>query len=604
LHRRLAPIVISFFLAAATPAAASPPHAALWRVESVMRGDGVVTGREATPALKELATRLAALRGADRRRARRLLERPVAGHAQPGESAYAIAEHDPPLCSAHFCVHWVTATADAPPLASTLGDGVPDYVRTMDQVFEHVYEVENGQLGWRVPPGDGTVGGGVDKIDVYVKDVGDDGIFGYSTPDPGQHGSAQHSYLVMDNDYAHAQFPSYTSYLAPMEVTAAHEYNHVIQFGYDVLQDTWFLESTAVWMEDTVYGDVNDYLSYVRPWTRMTQVPMTDFNELDESDPLNVKAYGDAVWNRWLDAHYGQALIRNAWERSTATIPASFAPGAYDAALRARGSSFFAAFTRFAADTAEWRSSAGPFGDPDGALWPDIARVSGRTLAPGSQAISTHLDHTGYQLMGVAPTHDARIKLVGSLPAGTAGALALVGRQGSPTAGPVTVALTRLPHGGAGSVTLADPGRFTRITAVLVNADTRPHGYSGTTGDWIFARDHQAVGARVSNRFEPLRLRKRSPGAGAHVSPRARVVLRFSAAIDPASLRAVRLTDARGKRVSTRVVRSSGGKRLTLVPRHPLHVGARYSVRLGSRLVDVDGNRLAAGSRGWSFKTR
>jgi len=116
----------------------------------------------------------------------------------------------------------------------------------------------------------------------------------------------------MDNDYSHAQFSRYTSYLAPMEVTAAHEYNHVIQFGYDVFQDTWFMEATAVWMEDRVYDGVNDYLSYVVPWSRLTRVPITRFDELDGGDPLNVKAYGDAVWSRWLDTHYGQQLIRSA----------------------------------------------------------------------------------------------------------------------------------------------------------------------------------------------------------------------------------------------------------------------------------------------------
>ena len=569
-----------------------------------MQGEGVKTGLEVTPALKELATRLSALHGSERRRARRLLERPVPGKAQPGESAYQVPEHDPPLCSAHFCIHWVDSGADAPPLVSTLGDGVPDYIRTMSQVFEHVYQVENQQLGWRRPPGDGTRGGGFDKVDVYVKDVGGEGIFGYSTPDPGQRGSSQAAYLVMDDDYATAQFPRYTSYLAPMEVTAAHEYNHVIQFGYDVLQDTWFLESTAVWMEDAVYDDVNDYLSYVGPWAKLTQLPLTSFDYLDETDPLNVKVYGDAVWNRWLFSHYGQALIRNAWERSTHTIPASFAPGAYDAALRARGSSFFAAFTRFAADSAEWRSSAGPFGDRDANLWPDIRRASQRALAPGSGSLSGRLDHTSYVLANVAPTHDARIKLVGSLPAGTAGALALVGRTGSATAGTVQVAMTRLPRGGAGTVPLADPGRFTRITAVLVNADIRSKGYSGTTGDWFFARDDQAVSARVSNRFQPLVLRTGSPRPGARVGRGARIVLRFSAAVSRASLGSIRLRDSHEKRVSIRVARSDDGSRLTLVPRHPLAAGARYSVELGSGIVDVDGNALAQSKRAWSFKTR
>jgi Bacterial Ig-like domain len=605
LRKRIALIVLCGMAVAAPSAAASTrPERALRRAESVLRGHAVKTGFEATPALKELAAGMPSLEGRDRRRARRLLARPLAAGTRSGDVDFTEASHDPPLCSAHFCIHWVDTGADAPPPASTLGDGVPDYIRTMSQVFEHVHAVENGQWGWRAPRSDGGMGGDHGKVDVYVKDVGGEGIYGYSAPDPDQTGNSQHAYLVMDNDYRQAQFPHYTSYLAPMQVTAAHEYNHVLQFTYDVYQDTWFLESTAVWAEDAVYDDVNDYLSYLGPWSRMTDVPLTTFDELDQSDPLNLKVYGDAVFPRWIQSHYGAGLIRAAWERSTGTIPASFAPATYDAVLHERGSSFFDAFARFAADTAEWRSAAGPFHDRDAALWPDVTRAPQRALAPGGGSIADDLDHTSYVLANVAPTSDARIKLVGSLPKGTAGALALVGRAGPATTGAVQVALTKLRHGGSGSVTLANPRRFSRITAVLVNADSDPAGYSRTTGAWVYRHDHQAVSARVSNRFAPLRLRGATPAAGARVSPRTRVVFHFSAPVSRGSLRSIRLRDSYGKRVHVRVKRSRDGKRITLVPRHRLDRGRRYELELGSSIEDRDANRLAASARSWTFVTR
>jgi hypothetical protein len=605
LHKRIALIVLCGMTVAAPCAAASPrAERVLHKAESVLGGHRVRTGYEATPALKELALKLPALGGRERTRARRLLARPLAAGTRSGDVDFTVAAHDPPLCSAHFCIHWVDVGVDAPPPYSSQLDGVPDYIRTMSQVFEHVHAVENGQLGWRAPRSDGRTGGQDDKVDVYVKDVGGESIFGYSAPDPDQRGNSQHAYLVMDNDYSHAQFPRYTDYLSPMEVTAAHEYNHVLQFTYDVFQDTWFMESTAVWAEDVVYDGVDDYLSYVGPWTGMTQVPLTAFDELDQSDPVNVKAYGDAVFTRWIQSHYGAALIRSAWERSTGTIPASFAPASYDAALHAHGSSFFDAFVRFAAATAEWRSSAGPFRDRDAALWPEVARASQRALAPGKGSIAEHLDHTSYVLADVTPTSDARIKLVGSLPRGTAGALALVGRIGPAATGTVKVALTRLPNGGSGAVTLANPRRFSRVTAVLVNADSEPDGFSQTTGAWAYGNDHQAVNARVSNRFAPLRLRRATPAAGARVSPRARVVLRFSAALSGHSVHSIRLRDSHGKRVHVRVKRSRHGRRVTLVPRHPLDRGRRYELELGSSIVDRDANVLAATARSWTFVTR
>lgn len=594
----------------ATASAATSHHEAvrtLHRAETVRAGHHVKTGRELTPLLKELAVSLRKLHGSQHARATRLLARPTIGQAQPGEDQYSVPEHDPPLCSAHFCIHWVDTRApgqvdDRPPPASNDGDTIPDYVQTMSRVFEHVYQVENVEMGWRAPVSDGTRGGDVNKVDVYIKELGDQSIFGYSTPDPGQTSTSQASYLVMDNDFSHAEYPRYTDPVLPMEVTAAHEYNHVLQFGYDVLQDSWMFESTAVWMEDKVYDDVNDYVSYLRPWVQLTQVPLTKFNSLDPSDSRNVKVYGDAVWNRWLDTHYGANAIRGAWERSRQTHPPSFAPGAYDASLTSRGTSFFEAFTRFAADTAEWRSSAGPF--EEGSTWPDVLRASPRSLTPGGSPLRGHLDHTAYALINVTPTSDARIKLVGGLPRGTAGAFALVGRTGPETGGQVEVDLSRLPRGGTTSVTLGDPKRFTRITAVLVNASIAQRGFSQSNNDWVFSKNGQAVSVHTSNDFTAPTLRKRAPGPGRHgVSRRSGVTVRFSEAVTGVSSRTVRLIRPDGHKVAARVSYDRRTRRARLVTKHGLARHRRYTVQILSSVVDSGDNRLPLTERSWRFTT-
>jgi hypothetical protein len=491
---------------------------------------------------------------------------------------------------------------DRPPLQSNDGDNIPDYVQTMDRVFENVYQQENVRMAWQAPIPDGTRGGDMNKVDVYIKQLGDQGIFGYSTPDPGQKTNSQFAYLVMDNNFSHAEYPRYTDPILPMEVTAAHEYNHVLQFGYDVLQDSWMFEATAVWMEDKVYTDVNDYVSYLKPWAQLTQVPLTRFNSADPSDALNVKVYGDAVWNRWIDAHYGPDTIRGAWEKSTQTKPPSFAPGAYNASLATRGTSFFEAFTRFAADTAEWRSTAGPF--EEGPTWPDVARASSKNLGPGAPAVSGHLDHTAYALVNVTPTSDARVKLVGRLPKGTAGAFALVGRTGPETSGPVEVDLKRLPRGGATSVTLTDPKRFARITAVLVNADVSQSGFSQLANDWQFTKNGQAVSALVSNDFTAPRVRNRTPGPGRHgVSRTSGVSVRFSEAVSGVSSSTLRLIGPGGRRVGARVTYDARQQRARLVPKRGLAAHRSYTVRILSGVVDRGDNELRAADRTWRFTT-
>src|SRR3954468_25036839 len=606
--RRLLPLIVTgAALIAPAPASADGGslHAAraraahtLHRAIAVSHGRGVKTGFELTPLLKELDVRMKYLTGTQRREATRLLQRPPLGQASPTESGYTVPEHNPPYCTAHFCVHWVDSTDDAPSLADANGDGVPDYVEMMDGVFEHVYDVENGQLGWRPPNPDGGLGGN-DKIDVYIKQLGPSQIFGYSAPDPGQRSNSQHAYLVMDNDYRQSEYPRYSNPLPPMEVTAAHEYNHVLQFGYDVLQDTWLFESTAVWMEDRVYDDVNDYLNYLTPWTQLGQVPLTRFNSNDSTDPYNVHVYGDAVFPRFVDEHYGPDAVRGIWEQSLSTTPPSFAPAAYDKSLRLHGAGgFFDVFTDFVAHLPEWRSSADGF--RDGNLFPDMQRVR-TSLRVNGQGLAGTLDHTSFALMNVLPTTSPRIKLFGGVAKGDQGAITLVGRTGDDLSGTPTILLKRLPKGGDASVVLDNASSFQRITVVLVNADPSESGFSNALGDWVFKRDGQQVFARVSTDFSPPRLRNKS----AKRKGRSIVIkLQFNEAVGNVSTRTITLIGPGGHHVRARVRYDSHSHRVTITPTRGLHGGTRYTVHIGNEIVDNGGNLLPNSQRQFSFTAR
>ena len=91
---------------------------ALARAEQLTDGRGVRTGRELTTALAELATQRSALRSSDRDDADELLARPP----DTGQTGQPGGPYNPDAtmkrnCSAHFCVHWVEQTEDAPSLA-------------------------------------------------------------------------------------------------------------------------------------------------------------------------------------------------------------------------------------------------------------------------------------------------------------------------------------------------------------------------------------------------------------------------------------------------------------------------------------------------------
>jgi hypothetical protein len=602
----LVPAAVAATEKPASPTSRARAESALTTAQKLLAGKGVRTGREVTPALAELARRKGALDGSDRREANDVLARPTSpGEGAPGHS-YTVAEHAP-FCTTHFCVHYVTSTADAPSSTDSNANGTPDYVETMANTFEFVYSVENTSLGWVNAKSDGSLGGN-NKTDAYIENLPPN-LFGYAAPE--QNAVSSHAYLVMDNDYT--GFAPLTP-LAAMQVTAAHEYNHVLQFTYDSWQDTWMLESTATWTEEKVYPGINDYLTYVNVFNDCSLIPLT---EADPGGACDLKMYGTAVWNHWLDARYGPTEIRNAWEQSDVTAPEPhLAPDAYDESVKTRGGAGFGdEFGRFAAATAEWRTPSSVF--PDHTSFPEMTRT-GASMTVGGAARTVTLNHTGFALVDVTPdVTQSGIELHADVPAGVDSTIALVGRTGiDSAAGTVTSSAQRLPAGGSGAVSLASPGSYGRITAVLANGDFSQSGFNGT--DWIWTRDAQPFqNVRITSlapaapRSNPttstpkltLKLALASPqrlrtalrrGVLARVrcnqSCRVRVELR----LDRRTARRLHLKRLVGTRVVTLTRSGVRSVRVKVAPRARAKLRTRKRVRLIARMRGSHGSSRAA----------
>lgn len=399
----------------------------------------------------------------------------------PNRNAYSVPEADgSPACSRHFCVHWVAEGLDAPNLGDRDDDGVPDFVERVLRVAERVHTVENERLGWREPRSDGRKGGRRGKTDVYLSQIGGE-LFGYAAPDRGQATEEHriprrlHGYLVLDNDYSAFEFPG-TKPLEDLQVTFAHEYDHILQFGYDAYQDPWFAEASATWMEDQVYNRIDDYLRYVRRWVRYYETPLTT---------NSIKEYGSAVWNQWLARRYGPEIVRRAWAGAIDAKPGGFSVGSYQRALRSSGPSDLSRdFTRFAAAVAEWRTGKG---FRESRLFPDARRQGHLPL--GGPSLTRMLNHTTFQLLRLRPVRGRAIVLHLRAPRGTAAGAALVGRLGSERHGRPLIRTDYRRGGGLLTVRLRRPGRFQRITAVIVNADAQARGFSARRLDWNYLTD-------------------------------------------------------------------------------------------------------------------
>lgn len=342
--------------AGAAPAApasrAARATAALTRVQRLFRGGATTdAGRDATMALRDLWLLRPALSAADRARADRYLARPTDGGGDPLGDGYTVAEATP-VCGTDVCIHYVTSTDDAVPPADGPDVGtVPDYVDFALATMEHVHQTYVG-AGYRAPKPDGTKGDN-SKTDIYLADVGADSLYGYCTSDdetPLPSGDYDvWAYCVLDNDYSPAEFPTNTPE-ENFEVTAAHEYYHAVQAGYDWAEDAWFMEATATWAEDEVYDAVDDNVQYL---------PAGQLG--DPHSPLDVFYgsihYGNWVFFRYLTERFPQqagglpVLVRTMWRKadSDGSAPDMYSTQAIAAALRPKKVSFTQAFAQFSA---------------------------------------------------------------------------------------------------------------------------------------------------------------------------------------------------------------------------------------------------------------
>lgn len=437
---------------ATLPAATSDrAEQALAHARDLLRGRPAVaarsvdTGGDATLALRNLVRVRDQLRGTAARQASRLLARPATRKR---------------ICQGSVCVHWNPA------------DVAPGYI---NQVLTTLLTVHDTYVsaGYRPPRPDGTRGGN-NKTDVYIRDVGAQGLYGYCTTDKRLRARGPFdawAYCVLDNDYRPRQFPSQTR-LKNLQVTAAHEYFHAVQFAYDAFEDSWFMEATATWAEDEVYPDINDNLQYLRHGPlRRPRVP------LDKFELGGLHQYGDWLFFRYLSERFPaplgmSTLVRQMWRQAdgSARGPDLYSMRAVRAALAARGTSFAREFALFADAN---RRPADEY--LDGLLYPKAPFLSSALKTGQSSGwISRRLDHQSSTTLGFTPTGPAtglRVRL--DMADTRRGSVAVV----TPYAGGVAAAapeLVRLDRLGVGALTVPLlGGAVSRVEVTLVNASTR-----------------------------------------------------------------------------------------------------------------------------------
>jgi hypothetical protein len=450
------------------------------------------TQADPTMALVALAHVTHLLTGADRAAARAILARPTDANqpVQYGKWTKTEVAAGKYVCGPDVCVHWTDdPTGTNHPAATDVldanlvtqpapADGIPDQVDETLHELENVWAAEVTTMGYNPPKPDTRPAGlgSVDKpkIDIYLSDVGHYRLYGFCAPE--QNMRKSYGYCVLDNDYRPLQFGTTNTALADLQVTAAHEFFHDIQFNYDSFEDTWFMESTAAWMEDEVYPDVNDNLQY------LTDSPMHLPNQsLDLVDQSYLSSYGSWVFIRYLSDTHNADLVRTAW---TDAIGKPYSIQAIDTALRAHHTTIATQFADFAAAN---DSPVNLYPDPtgDGALYRKYAAKPSLVVHLGTSHKSTPLltssplKHLSSIRLGAEPASahgHLKVQIIGPSRLTAPAARLVIHRVG----GGATMQRIKLVRGAAVVTKIPfNRAAIVRVDVIMINAST---GYTCNRG--------------------------------------------------------------------------------------------------------------------------
>ena len=186
---------------------------------------------------------------------------------------------------------------------------VLDYVQEVLSAAKKTWQVEIETLKFKQPRNSDT-----QKIDIYI---GNKSAYNYETE----------GYETVSSSYA-GWAESYPSNNTPffllnnilskklIEVTIAHEFFHTIQYAYfderkisdaKWQKNIWWLEATAVLMEDEVYDGVNDYIDFLSPFFNASYKSFEIYDGSHE--------YSMVIFAKYIKEKFGFDIIKKTFQR-------------------------------------------------------------------------------------------------------------------------------------------------------------------------------------------------------------------------------------------------------------------------------------------------
>lgn len=180
--------------------------------------------------------------------------------------------------SNRFVLHYTNTGPDAVSQDYILDSQVPDYIIKAGIYLDESYDLLTNILNLPIPPADDDKDA---EIDIYFRKL-PIGTYGQTTAEARKPtGNRLQAYTAFAEIHHTLSGPGfYTQKDDALKVTCAHELFHIFQVGigiWDLNEDMWFYETSATWIEEFAYPDVNDYLQYVNRYLGSWGDPLYDY---------------------------------------------------------------------------------------------------------------------------------------------------------------------------------------------------------------------------------------------------------------------------------------------------------------------------------------
>ena len=302
----------------------------------------------------------------------------------------------------NFLVHYTTAGDDAVTTTDENQNNIPDRIEKIAAAFEKSYSVEVLELGYSPPP---SMRNG-EPYQIYVRNLNT--YFARTVPLNFDSTKTTNidlaSYILFDNDFSGQNYHIHGD--NAIRTIAAHEFFHAIQMGYVFRQiDGFFMELTAVWMEDQVFDDIDNYRYFLNYFFAAPDIPLSGVSYTIPNITKHI--YGRAIWAFFIAQRYGKNAIRRIFELMTRK-PALDAMNDF---FHLKYSSFENEFANFC----EWNFFTGEramqeFGYPEASSFPLVP-----TRADTIFEYFAHRSGAGYFLTSAYylfhPRHNGNIKI-------------------------------------------------------------------------------------------------------------------------------------------------------------------------------------------------